>query len=319
MKTYNKLNQQKGKTMNKKDKKPETATETTTEKKPYKLNGQTQMLIDERDARKAELQRTEKRLEQARRELNQAKRNNHIPDIHRLEDEIEQLERSAKEQEWYLPDYDRRIGDLVKSQYHNQLSPSYEQAIRAAKGKAVEASRAYLDALAEIVILRRSRNSVACEMSKESPTGKQIPISVEGGLASMYAAFVYLAEEYAKENFDLWEPDAQMRYLEREAKKKFDKKREEAEERERLIKMAQRYYKFIDLDIDIAAIYAADQAKREVANMNNPYNVGTLPLDEVKFKADLQKGYELLREHMRIAEEDRRRREANARVEAMNK
>jgi hypothetical protein len=135
----------------------------------------------------------------------------------------------------------------------------------------------------------------------------------------MYAAFVYLAEEYAKENFDLWEPDAQMRYLEREAKKKFDKKREEAEERERLIKMAQRYYKFIDLDIDIAAIYAADQAKREVANMNNPYNVGTLPLDEVKFKADLQKGYELLREHMRIAEEDRRRREANARVEAMNK
>jgi hypothetical protein len=41
MKTYNKLNQQKGKTMNKKDKKPETATETTTEKKPYKLNGQT--------------------------------------------------------------------------------------------------------------------------------------------------------------------------------------------------------------------------------------------------------------------------------------
>ena len=59
--------------------------------------------------------------------------------------------------------------------------------------------------------------------------------------------------------------------------------------------MAQRYYKFIDLDIDIAAIYAADQAKREVANMNNPYNVGTLPLDEVKFKADLQKGYELLR------------------------
>lgn len=212
--------------MNKKDKKPETATETTTEKKPYKLNGQTQMLIDERDARKAELQRTEKRLEQARRELNQAKRNNHIPDIHRLEDEIEQLERSAKEQEWYLPDYDRRIGDLVKSQYHNQVSPSYEQAIRAAKGKAVEASRAYLDALAEIVILRRSRNSVACEMSKESPTGKQIPISVEGGLASMYAAFVYLAEEYAKENFDLWEPDAQMRYLEREAKKKFDKKRE---------------------------------------------------------------------------------------------
>jgi len=39
--------------------------------------------------------------------------------------------------------------------------------------------------------------------------------------------------------------------------------------------MAQRYYKFIDLDIDIAAIYAADQAKREVANMNNPYKGGT--------------------------------------------
>jgi len=305
--------------MNKKDKKPETATETTTEKKPYKLNGQTQMLIDERDARKAELQRTEKRLEQARRELNQAKRSNHVPDIHRLEDEIEQLERSAKEQEWYLPDYDKRIGDLVRSQYYNQLSPSYDEAIGAAKEKAVEASRAYLDALAEIVILRRSRNSIAHDMNKESLAGRGIQISVEGGLASMYATFVYLAEEYAKENFDLWEPGAQMRYLEREASKKFDEEREEAEERERLIKMAQRFDRYIDLDINIAAIYAADQAKREAANMHNPYNVGTLPLDEVKFKADLQKGYELLREHMRIAEEDRRTREANARVEAMNK
>ncbi len=304
--------------MNKKDKKPETAAEMTTEKKPYELNGQTRMLIDERDARKAKLQRTEKRLEQARRELNQAKRSNHVPDIHRLEDEIEQLERSAKEQEWYLPDYDKRIGDLVRSQYYNQLSPSYDEAIGAAKEKAVEASRAYLDALAEIVILRRSRNSIAHDMNKESLAGRGIQISVEGGLASMYAAFVYLAEEYAKENFDLWEPDAQMRYLEREASKKFDKEREEAEIRERRLKLAMRFDKYKDLDIGVAVDQAGYEIMQEARNIQDVHNAGLLPLDKKRLKTDLQEGYKLLREYLRKEEEARRTREASARVD-MNK